>query len=132
MGVDSLRVAMSALGAPRRMSASGAFRTMSASGAPRRVSAIGAVAVALAAVAWVASLPSRWAAAPGLGELERRDAQIARGLELRTQGAESAEITPCQFEHFALIAAWGEPERTRVQPRTGQPPTTDCPRVTTP
>jgi hypothetical protein len=123
MGVDSLRVAVSATGAPRRMSASGA---------PRRVSAIGAVAVALAAVAWVASLPSRWAAAPGLGELERRDAQIARGLELRTQGAESAEITPCQFEHFALIAAWGEPERARVQPRTREPLTSDCPRVTTP
>ena len=27
----------------------------------------------------------RWAAAPGQGDLERRDAQIARGLELRTQ-----------------------------------------------
>jgi hypothetical protein len=78
------------------------------------------------------SLPSRWAAAPGLGDLERRDVQIARGLDLRARAAPAAEITPCQFEHFALIAAWGEPERAQVHPRTGQPMTIDCPLVTTP
>ena len=111
MGVDTLRVATC--------------------GSGRTVRAGRAAAVAVA-TAWLVSLPSRWAAAPGLSEPERRDAQIARGLELRALGAPAAEITPCQFEHFALIAAWGEPERARVHPRTQQPVTADCPLVTTP
>ncbi len=109
MGVDALLVAMSA-------------------SAARRVSALAATAVA---VAWAAFLPSRWAAAPGLSDLERRDTQIARGLGMRASGTPAADITPCQFEHFALIAAWGEPERARVRPRTQQPLTTECPLVTT-
>jgi hypothetical protein len=111
MGVDSLRVAIGARGATRR--------TLE-------------IAAAVVAFGWSASLPPRWAAAPGLGDLERRDPQIARGLELRARGVASAEITPCQFEHFALIAAWGAPERARVLPRTREPLTIDCPRVTTP
>jgi hypothetical protein len=111
MGVDALRVAM------------GAARFS------RRATTAAAAAVALG---WLVSLPSRWAAAPGLSEPERRDMQIARGLELRARAAPVAEITPCQFEHFALMAAWGEPERARVHPRTQQPLTIDCPLVTTP
>ncbi len=54
------------------------------------------------------------------------------GLDLRARDVVTAEITPCQFEHFATIAAWGEPERARVHPRTQEAPTIDCPRVTTP
>ena len=111
MGVDSLRVAIGARAVTRRASA---------------------IAVAVAVTGWLASLPSRWAAAPGLGDLERRDLQIARGLELRARDAPAAEITPCQFEHFALIAAWGAPERARVLPRTREPLSIDCPQVTTP
>jgi len=111
VGIDSLRVAM------------GATRLT-----PR---AKGIAALAVAA-AWLASLPPRWAAAPGQGDLDRRDAQIARGLDLRARGTESAEITPCQFEHFALLAAWGQPERARVRARTQAPLTLDCPLVTTP
>ena len=112
MGIDALRVAMDASRLTRR----------------RR----GAAVAAAVAFAWLMSLPSRWAAAPGLGDFERRDVQIARGVDLRARAAPAAEITPCQFEHFALIAAWGEPERARVHPRTGQPITIDCPLVTTP
>jgi hypothetical protein len=67
-----------------------------------------------------------------LSEPERRDVQIARGLELRAQQPAAADITPCQFEHFALIAAWGEPQRALVHPRTQKPVTIDCPLVTTP
>jgi hypothetical protein len=112
MGVDALSVTL------------GASRMTRRAGATAAASAV--------AIAWLMSLPSRWAAAPGLGELERRDVQIARGLDLRARSAPAAEITPCEFEHFALIAAWGEPERARVHPRTRQPLTTDCPLVTTP
>jgi hypothetical protein len=103
-----------------------------ATGATARARRTGAIASATFAIAWLTSLPSRWAAAPGQGDLERRDVQIERGLALRSSGAPAAEITPCQFEHFALIAAWGEPERARVLPRTQEPSTIDCPRVTTP
>jgi len=98
------------------------------SAAPARRVVAGIAATAIA-IAWVGSLPSRWAMAPGEGESERRDAQIARGLELRRARAANAEIVPCQFEHFALIAAWGEPERVRVDARTDAPITERCPRV---
>jgi hypothetical protein len=111
MGVDALRVALGSLRLSRRT---------------------GAIAGAAIAAGWALSLPSRWNAGPGLGDLERRDAQIARGLEMRARGTPLADITPCQFEHFALIAAWGEPERARVHPRTQAPLTADCPLVTTP
>jgi hypothetical protein len=112
MGVDAIRVAAAA-----------------ARASARRTSAIAASVVALR---WLASLPGRWAAAPGLGEFERRDAQIARGLELRARDTSTAEVTPCQFEHFALLAAWGEPERARINARTREPLTVACPSVTTP
>jgi hypothetical protein len=83
----------------------------------------------LAAMAWLVWLPPRWDQAPGRTDAERRDAQIARGLELRAQGAPAAHITPCAFEHFALLAAWGRPEAATVEPSTHAPPTGDCPRV---
>ena len=98
----------------------------------RRSTRVAAAAAAgLVAFAWASSLPSRWAAAPGQGDAERRDAQIARGLDLRARAVSAAEITPCQFEHFALLAAWGEPERAQVNERTREPSTPDCPSVVT-
>ena len=87
------------------------------------------VAVALV-TCWVATLPSRWRNAPGQTEPERRDAQIARGLDMRARGVARADVTPCSFEHFALIAAWGRPEGARIAeglPR--EPPTANCPVV---
>ncbi|MDP9148882.1 MAG: hypothetical protein M3O36_02920, partial [Myxococcota bacterium] len=102
--------------------------TERAAGHARIRAAIAFTAGALAAT-WCAFLPVRWSDSPGRGGSERRDAQTARGLELRARGVSSAEITPCSFEHFALIAAWGEPERAVVRPRTGSAPTEDCPRV---
>jgi hypothetical protein len=91
------------------------------------------VAAACAALtvgtSFCASMPPRWAAAPGLGIAERRDAQIARGLDLRDRGVQGADVTPCAFEHFAFIAAWGEPERARIGDRSGDVTGADCPRV---
>jgi hypothetical protein len=86
-------------------------------------------APALLAIAWCAWLPTRWSAAPGRSESERRDAQIAHGVDLRSRHVSRAIITPCAFEHFALIAAWGEPERAEVGGRTGEPSSEDCPRI---
>jgi hypothetical protein len=95
--------------------------------APRRV-VPPAVAAAVAA-GWAIALPPRLADAPGRSESERREAQIARGLSMRARGVASADITPCSFEHFALVAAWGRPERARLRERTGEPPTPACPHV---
>jgi hypothetical protein len=86
-------------------------------------------AAAAMAAAWCVALPARWREWPGQGPSERRDAQIARGLDLRARGVAGADVTPCSFEHFALLAAWGEPEKATIAPRTGVTPTDDCPRV---
>jgi hypothetical protein len=92
---------------------------------------VSAMAV-LAGLAWCTWLPSRWADAPGRSEAERRDGPIARGLELRARDVAHVEVTPCAFEHFALLAAWGSPERATVLPRTGEPVTPECPLVVEP
>lgn len=85
-------------------------------------------AAAIAGAAWTLTLPARWADSPGRGEAERRE-QIARGVDMRARGVQAARITPCAFEHFALLAAWGAPERATVEPRTGEPVGPECPRV---
>ena len=95
----------------------------------RRARVAGSVAVACATVAWLWFLPSRWAQAPGQSDWDRREPQIARGLDLRVRAVEHVAITPCSFEYFALLAAWGAPERARIGERTGAPPTAECPGV---
>jgi hypothetical protein len=96
---------------------------------PQRVAVAGA---ALASVAWCASLPARWADAPGRGPAERREEPIARGLALRAGDVQHADVTPCAFEHFALLAAWGAPERATVATRTGEDVGPQCPHVVVP
>jgi len=71
-------------------------------------------------------------ALPGTGEADAREAQIARGLDLRARHVLHADVTPCAFEHFAMLAAWGAPERATVAPRTGDPVTPECPTVVEP
>jgi hypothetical protein len=87
------------------------------------------VAGAIAALGWCALLPARWSAAPGKSESEDRAPQIARGNDMRARDVAAAEVTPCAFEHFALLAAWGNPERARIHERTGGTPTPACPLV---
>ena len=94
-------------------------------GPPR--AAIGCAAIAGAA--WCASLPARWADAPGRAPSEERRNVIARGLQMRTADVVHADVTPCAFEHFALLAAWGAPERAAIAPRTGEPVGPACPHV---
>jgi hypothetical protein len=89
----------------------------------------GAGLLAACALAGSASLPSRLTRAPGETEGERRDGPIARGLDMRSRNTGSADITPCSFEHFALIAAWGRPEAARILPSLRRPPTPECPFV---
>ncbi len=69
---------------------------------------------------------------PGRNEADR-SREVANGLELR--GATHLEITPCAYEHFALIAAFGAPERVTVndrkpwEQRAADVPQDTCPRV---
>lgn len=85
-------------------------------------------AAACFAVAWAISSVRAWDP-PGQGPSEDRREQIARGESLRASGAEAIVVTPCAFEHFALIAAYGAPERVRVEPRTAAAPPGACPDV---
>jgi hypothetical protein len=101
-----------------------------AANARRRGTSLATIAVStILGVGWALSLPARIRAAPGGSEEERRDAQIARGLDMRARAVRNAEITPCAFEHFALLAAWGEPEKATVNPPAKGPPATPCPVV---
>jgi hypothetical protein len=85
-------------------------------------------AVGLAAAAWLAFVLARTRDVPGNAPDARRTAQIARGRAL-AGAARTLEVTPCAYEHFALIAAFGAPERVKVAPPTHAPVTAACPRV---
>ncbi|HEV3188871.1 MAG TPA: hypothetical protein VGY54_00165 [Polyangiaceae bacterium] len=100
-----------------------------AQGEPSKVRRLTSIPAAAALLGWCAFLPSRYAIHPGRSDLELRSSQVARGLDLRARSVGSATITPCAFEHFALIAAWGAPERAHVRPSTHRPPTASCPDV---
>ncbi len=82
-----------------------------------------------AAVAWIASLVGSWSTFPGSTAQELRGGQIARGLELKEKGVTRFTVTPCAYEHFALLAAFGAPENTKAAPATHAPLSPLCPRV---
>ena len=71
------------------------------------------LATACIVVLWLATAARDLPTMPGRAEGEERSAQIARGRELR--GADRLVVTPCAYEHFALIAAYGAPERVETQ-----------------
>jgi hypothetical protein len=104
-----------------------AARRLAEAGAPLVVAS-----AAAAGILWAVSLPSRWRAFPGTSPWDQRESQIARGLDLRKRSVAAADITPCAFEHFAVLAAWGSPERARVHPATHEPPFPPCPRIELP
>ncbi len=70
---------------------------------------------------------SALASPPGTGPSEERATQIARGLALRSENPKHVVVEPCAFEHFALIAAFGAPERVEVRAASGRPVARDCP-----
>jgi hypothetical protein len=82
-------------------------------------------------LAWSLTLPARWALYPARGADEARDAQIERGRDLAARGVAHIVVEPCAYEHFALIAAMGAPERALVLPRRQVSPGAgpSCPRV---
>jgi hypothetical protein len=74
---------------------------------------------------WIA----RGAEMPGRAPSEQRGEQIARGEALSRDAPARIVVTPCAFEHFALLAAYGAPENADVRPRTGEPLTERCPDI---
>jgi len=78
------------------------------------------------------ALPGAGASAAAAAKGRRRAAVVAKGLALRADKVESVTVVPCAFEHFALIAAFGAPERVTVLPATGMPAWGGCPEVRVP
>jgi hypothetical protein len=66
---------------------------------------------------------------PGSSSSEDRTAQLAEGRKLRHEGVDHLVVTPCAFEHFALVAAYAAPERVETRARTGAPFGPGCPTV---
>jgi hypothetical protein len=93
----------------------------------RRGLALGAGLVVL--VAWIATGAVTFRDVPGSGAADDRSAQLAAGKKLRDDAAEHVELTPCAFEHFALIAAFTAPERVTTQPSSGAPVERSCPAI---
>jgi len=82
------------------------------------------------ALAWGVTLPARLRAHPASAEDESREAQIARGEALRADPRIARlTVTPCAYEHFALIAAFAAPERVDIAPCTHTVVTPSCPEV---
>ena len=78
---------------------------------------------------WGVMVPGRLRMAPGMGPTETREVQIARGRALRARGVGAVEVVPCQYEYFALVAAFEAPERVTVRVRSQGVVTDECPVV---
>jgi hypothetical protein len=86
---------------------------------PYRAAKVLAVAVS-AALAMTLARPET----PGRSPEASRAEAVARGRSL--SAAKHLVVRPCAYEHFALIAAYGAPERASVVPSADDPP---CPHV---
>lgn len=88
---------------------------------------IAGVALVIGAV-FAIGLP-RFRTPPGMSKFEVRTAQLAAGRALRKEDPTSIVVTPCMFEHFAMIAEFAKPERVETMPRTNEPVMKECPAV---
>ncbi|MDB4937985.1 MAG: hypothetical protein JWP87_4957 [Labilithrix sp.] len=86
-------------------------------------------AAGVVVLAWLATIASARGAVPGNSPAEDRAAQLQAGAALAKERVEHIDVTPCAYEHFALIAAYGAPERASVNPRAGAEITSSCPAV---
>jgi hypothetical protein len=94
-------------------------------GRPKR-EAWGAAAATAGWMTWSLAIPRLYSLAPGMAPGDDRREQLARGESLAAQ-AGSVEVTPCVYEHFALLAAYGAPEQVTVD--TADPHGEPCPGV---
>jgi hypothetical protein len=84
-------------------------------GRPKREAWLVGVVTAVA-VAWGLKWPAQVADYPAHSPGEDRTAEIARGEDLHARQVGRVTITPCAYEHFATIAAYGAPERVAIEP----------------
>jgi hypothetical protein len=97
-------------------------------GKPKREMVV-AGAVAASLVAWATSVVPAWDDHPARAEDERREPQLLRGRELRTRGVGGLEVRPCAYEHYALLASYGAPERAEVLSSPKRKVTDLCPDI---
>jgi hypothetical protein len=97
---------------------------------PKREAWVAAVGVA-AALSWCFRVAPVYAEAPGTRAAEDRRPEEARGEALAVVGG-PLRITPCAYEHFALIAAFGAPEAVTTAPAVPAHDGTPCPEVIRP
>ncbi len=83
---------------------------------------------AIFGIAWLIS-SVRGSDPPGRSASEDRSEQIARGEKLRADGVKAIAVTPCAYEHFALIAAYGAPENATIDRNAGAGLPLECPHV---
>ena len=86
-------------------------------------------AFVIVGTAWTVTTARALADVPGSGPAEDRRAQIERGRALRAAGAVRLVVSPCAYEHFALIAAYGAPERVETRPAAHITVSPACPAV---
>jgi hypothetical protein len=93
----------------------------------------GRAAIAFAFLVWTGFLVRAMAwRAPAQAADEDRAPQIERGRELARRGVTGFTVEPCAYEHYALIAGYGAPERVRVPRERALPtrtPDATCPEV---
>lgn len=85
-----------------------------------RASALPALALAMIVLAL-----GRWSSPPGHGTDDRSRA-LAIGHDAKARGARRLTIASCGFEHFATMAAFGDPDAVTVVPRAEGGP---CPEL---
>ncbi len=84
------------------------------------------VAAVVVTTAWASSSATA-KVVPGTSAADDRSAQMREGARLRDARAAHLVVTPCAYEHFALIAEFGAPERVEV--RAQAPAGPPCPKV---
>lgn len=92
-------------------------------------SAVGIAGVSIVIAAVYASSLPQFRTPPGISKFEVRTAQIAAGKALRKEDPVGIVVTPCMYEHFALIAEFSKPERVETMPMTNEPVMQECPAV---
>jgi hypothetical protein len=97
--------------------------------APERARTAALGMVALVALSWLVNGTGLLDEVPATGPTEVRTSQIAAGRALAAEKVEHVVLTPCAYEHFALVAAFGAPERVETNPRTNVEVTASCPAV---
>jgi len=86
-------------------------------------------AIVLLLGAWTVTTARAFGDVPGRGAADDRRPQVLRGQALRAEGAAGLVVTPCAYEHFALIAAYGAPEHVETRPSASVAVVPTCPAV---